>query len=481
MKGVFWSFVQSIGMRVITASVFFLLARLLAPEAFGLVAYAQVFINFAHIFANQGFGNAIIQRKELEKAHLDTAFWSHFAVSSIIALISVFSAHAIADIFEEPEIAPIIQVLAITFVVQSFISVQMSILLRKLDFKVLALRGMVVVCISSAIGVGMALAGYGVWSLIGQQLSAGIANAIILWGISDWRPSFNFSWRCFRELFSFSVNEMGSNLLRFLGGNTDRFLLGYSVGEEILGYYSLALKIINILLELTIETSRKVALPAFSKIQHQPERVLSYFYQATRYTNYLTIPVFAMLAFLAPQIMPLVFGPQWKDSAILLQILCVIGILQPIVQYNTTVMTALGKPRWQFYVSLVNMVGKTLLFLLVASYGVLYVCTAYDLVTLLTVPISLYCIYRLINLQIGTYLKQYVIPMGGIVLAILCAWSVEHWLGVLPIPLLDIAAKGLLIAGLYLGFVAIMAQDDRRWVMEIVTEFLEKKRKKKTA
>ncbi|MCY7278519.1 MAG: oligosaccharide flippase family protein, partial [Phormidesmis sp. CAN_BIN44] len=183
VKGIAWSFIQSYGNQVITLVVFLLLARLLTPEVFGLIALANIFINFIQIFLDQGLGEAIVQRKELEPEHLDTAFWTNVASGAILMSIGLLSADLVAQFFHEPKLSSVIRWLSLSLIIGSLNVVQRALLRRNLAFKTLAIRTLIASLVAAVVGIIMAFQGLGVWSLVGMTLTERIIGTAILWKV----------------------------------------------------------------------------------------------------------------------------------------------------------------------------------------------------------------------------------------------------------------------------------------------------------
>src|SRR5512136_956979 len=156
VKGVVWSAAQKWGVRLISFLVMLLLARLVLPESFGLVAYAVVFISFAQIFVDQGFSDAIVQFPNLEREHLDTAFWMSVMMGSFLTIATIAASGLIASGFHEPRLVPVLKWLSITFILSALSSVQLALLRRNLAFKSLSLRSLVATLASSIVAVAMA-------------------------------------------------------------------------------------------------------------------------------------------------------------------------------------------------------------------------------------------------------------------------------------------------------------------------------------
>jgi PST family polysaccharide transporter len=415
VKGLIWSFAQKWGGHIISFGTFTLLARLLDPQDFGLVAMAGVFIAFMKVFLDQGFASAIVQRKNLDPEHLDTAFWFSLASSLGLFVISAGTASWVANFYREPQLAPVIQVLSINFLFKAFNSVQTAILSRDFQFKSLAVRSLIAMIAGGVIGISMAVMGYGVWSLVGQQLAIGFIEIIVLWSVSNWRPAFRFSWKHLHDLLSFGINVMGMNGLTFLNRYSDNLLIGYFLGAEALGYYAVAYRVLMVLTDLLTKTTVQVALPAFSRLQDNLEKMRHAFYQATQLSSLIAFPSFLGIAVLAPIIVPTVFGPQWMQSVPVMQILATIGMLYSIGFFNGAVMMAMGKPSWSLQIKVLNTAVTVMgfMFVLRQGWGAIGVASALVVVGYMLFPVSVWAIHKLIHIDLMTYLRQYIGPVAA--------------------------------------------------------------------
>ncbi len=428
VKGVFWSVIQHWGSQTISFVVFSLLARLLNPEGFGLVALASVFIAFMEIILDQGLSQAIIQRQELDPEHLDTAFWANLTVGILLTTFSITFAEPVANLFNHPQLTPILQWLSLSFLFNAFSCVQQAIFHRQLAFKFVAMRSLGATLGGGTVGVIMALAGFGVWSLVGQKLTGAVVGALVLWGASDWRPKFNISVKHFRELFSFGISQMGFNIVNFFNRRADDFLIGYFLGPVALGYYTIAYRVLWVMTQLLITVSSQVALPTFSKLQAEPERLQRAFYTVTQLTSLIAFPTFVGVAMLAPELVQVLFGSKWQPSIPVMQILAFIGILHSMSYFNSTVMMAKGKPSWRLGVNCLNAVVNVIAFALVTRWGIVAVASAYVIGGYLTFPIYIYLVRKLIPLQAITYLRQYGIPIAGTLVMVVAILGAKHFL-----------------------------------------------------
>src|SRR5688500_10650797 len=407
-KGIFWSVIQKWGRASISILTFVVLSRLLAPEAFGLVALATVFTVFIELFLDQGFGAAIVQRDEIEPEHLDTAFWINILTGLILTGSLIAASEFVATLFNEPRLASVLRWLSLSFILSALSSTQISILQRKLAFKNLAARSLVASTVGGVVGIGMAFAGFGVWSLVAQDLATNLAGMVILWGSSDWRPGFKVSMNHYKDLFNFGVSILGNHALTILIRRSDDLLIGFYLGPTLLGFYTVGYQLLLVIIRLVTEVTNSVAFPTFSRIQHQPERMRRAFYKVTRYTSLFAFPVFIGLATLAPEVVPAVFGEKWALSIPVMQVLSMIGILQSVLFFNGSVIKASGKPSWQLGIMVINAVCSVIGFLLTVRWGIVAVAASFVIVGYLLAPVSYIAVRKLIQIDFRTYLWQFV-------------------------------------------------------------------------
>ncbi|MGF2036717.1 MAG: lipopolysaccharide biosynthesis protein [Nostoc sp. CmiVER01] len=447
VKGVLWSALDNWGRQVIALGIFFILARLLGPETFGLVALSTIFLNFLQIFIDQGFSQAIVQRQDIEKEHLDTAFWTNLGVSGLVAILSIACAGLIGDLFREPQVTPIIRYLSLGFIISGFSTVQEAVFQRKLAFKSLAIRSLLAVIIGGIVGLTMAFMGFGVWSLVGQQLTTSFAQVLVLWWVSDWRPGFRFSPKHFKELFAFGVNIMGMNLFNFLNRRSDDFLIGYFLGSTALGYYSVAYRLLLNLTQLLTVIISKVSLSTFSRLQEEPERLRNALYQGIQLTSLITFPGFLATVILAPEIVLVIFGEKWSPSIPVMQVLNLMGIIYAYFYFNAPVMMAVGKPFWKLALDFVQAVCNVIVFAISVKWGIVAVAAAYVLRSYLMAPLDIWVVWKLIRIDIRTYLRQGLIPLAGTIIMLIAIFIVKYFLSTL------ISSFALLVLSIFVGII----------------------------
>ncbi|MEO0769604.1 MAG: lipopolysaccharide biosynthesis protein [Cyanobacteria bacterium J06649_4] len=406
VRGVFWSLMEQGGSQLTQFLTFLVLARLLAPEAFGLISLANIFIHLAQALVASGFGDAIIQRKTLEKEHLDTAFWINVGIGCLLTVVGFFSAGSVAQFFKEPALAAIVQALSFNVFINSFASTQSAILTRNLNFKGLTARRVISMLIGSTAGITMAAMGFGVWSLVGQTLITSLVGCLLLWRISDWRPGFQVSMTHFKDLFAFGINVVGIGLLVFLSRRIDDFLIGYFLGTAALGYYTVAYKIFLSLMQIIQESTRKVSFTAFAKLQEQPKALRKALYSSTRVISFIGIPAFVGMAAIAPEFVQLFFGEDWLPSIPVMQILAFNGVLVAAMSFTGPLITALGKPGWNLMLLLISTVVRSAAFLLVIDQGIVMIALALVICNYALLPTNLWTLWKLAQIGWAKFIAQ---------------------------------------------------------------------------
>jgi O-antigen/teichoic acid export membrane protein len=407
INSVVWSATQTWGVRVISFLVMIALARLVAPEAFGLVAYASVFIALAQIFVDQGFSDAIVQFPQLGREHLDTAFWVSMLIGGLITIFSFFAAAGIASLFREPQLVPVIRWLSPIFVLSALSSVQQAILRRELAFKALTIRSLAANLFSSVVAVIMAFRGYGVWSLVAKILLAAVVNAVMLWQVSDWRPDFQLSINRFQELFLFGINIVGGNFVDFLSVHSDDFLIGYFLGPIALGYYTLAYNLLIVTTDLLISVPNAVAFPIFSAVQANTANVKRAFDQVILLQSVVAFPIFMGIAALSSELIVQLYGTSWIASIPVLRLLMLIGIVRSAMYIYSSVFRAAGKPSWRFGIYLLTAVMNVIGFVLVVRFGIIAVAASYVIVSYVLMPLYFFMIRNLTGISIRSHLSLY--------------------------------------------------------------------------
>lgn len=339
-----WAYVATLGQRGIVLLLTFVLAAILGPEDFGVVAMAIAYIMFIEMFVAQGMGAAIIQRKDLSREHLDSVFWLVVAASIVLSGVSVLLSPWWAAVNGLPELGSVITFLSLSVPIKGLSVVQEALLRRKMDFRSLALLRGAALIIGGAVGVTMAFRGFGVWALVGQQLVGSALATAVMWKVSDWRPRLFFSWRRARELFGFSGGMLVSQLGVYTAGQADAILMGIFFGPVAVGLYRLADRLMEAVLEVGTRSIQNVALPHFCSLQDDAARLRAAVLSCIRLSATITIPAMTLLALASDELM-LLLGEKWAPAAAVLKIVVFMGMVKAVTLFCGAILLARGRSK----------------------------------------------------------------------------------------------------------------------------------------
>jgi O-antigen/teichoic acid export membrane protein len=457
-RGVAWTTVDAVGTRLITTVIFILLARLLEPAAFGLVALSLVFIALMRLLVDQGFGAAIVQRKDLTKAHLDTAFWTSVLTGLVLAGALALAAHPLSALLGQRELAPVLQALSLVVVFGAPSSTAAAVLRRGFGFRSLAYRKLASALIGGVAGLAAALTGFGVWALVVQALVQAAVSTLMLWTVTPYRPGLQLSRTHFSELFTFSNKVIGISIVNFLSKRSDDLLIGSVLGPTALGLYSVAYRLLTIMTEVLTLTIEHVAFSTFSKLQSELARLRRAYQMALRTSAAITAPAYLTMAVLAPDVIVTFFGEQWRQSIPVMQLLALGGFAQALVGSSNTLLLSVGKVKTVLHISTAIAVANVVGFLIAVRFGILAVALAFALRAFLLAPLSIRPVIKVLGMSWAEWVKPLLPPIvcavvsSGLVFALR-----ELVLDSLPAPA-SLAIGGLAALVLYLGLFRLVSR-----------------------
>ncbi|MGH3451209.1 MAG: lipopolysaccharide biosynthesis protein [Haloechinothrix sp.] len=338
-----WSFAMESGRQTLSLAVAFILAAVLGPEAYGLVAMAMTYVLFVELVQQQGLSAAIVQRKELTRRHADTAFWMIVGSSGLLTLVSVGLSGWWAGLNRLPELQPVIMALSALVPVHALVIVQEALLRRRMAYRALAIRTFVAVSAGAAAGLSGAFLGWGVWALVAQQLTAAVVSVVVLWSVSGWRPRFGFSRACARELFGFSSGSFLSHFAVFVNRQADVLLIGFFFGPVVVGLYRFGMRLVEFLLQATSRPFQSIALAELAPFQNDLPAFRRRLLRLLGLSASLTVPAMGVLAGVAGPAVALL-GAEWSSAVWPLRVLCVVGVVWALSLLDIAVLQALRRP-----------------------------------------------------------------------------------------------------------------------------------------
>ncbi|HIZ37824.1 MAG TPA: lipopolysaccharide biosynthesis protein [Candidatus Ruania gallistercoris] len=447
-----WSYALSLGKMAISLSLAFVLAAILGPRAFGVIAMALVFINFVEVLQQQGLMPAIVARKELTARHADTAFWLVIAVGLGCTAAAVALAPWWADLNGLPELAPVIRVLALTVPLTSTVVVHEALLRRQLAFKKLTVRTWVSLIAGGIAGVLGAVLGLGVWALVLQQVVTSAVLVAVLWTVSSWRPRFRVDGVAARQLWSYSTRAATSSLGLFLGSRVDILLTGLFFGPVIVGLYRLAQRLTATAVDVTARGMQAVALPGLSGVQDDSGAFAGRLLRMQRITSMLALPLLGLLAGAALPLEQLL-GPEWESTATAIRLLALMQAFAAISLLLGPALQAWNRPGTLSIVIWISSGLKVLALVSAAwfldSDGLIALCIAMIVATALSSILIVAVATRVLSLRVADMVGVW-IPGGlGALVALGVTWGTVILLDLQPLGELAVSGvAGALAAGM---------------------------------
>lgn len=406
VSGIAWNLLAHGGQQVLGFAFSLMLARLLVPEDFGLVGMIAVFSGFAMLFSDLGLSAAVVQRSEVEPEHLDSAFWLNLVSGLVLTVLFLVAAPAIGVLYGEPELVPLVRVLAASFVLSSASVIQRALLLRSMSFRRLALLEVTGVAVGGAVGVGAALSGGGVWSLVAQTLTGAGVTLVLLWIGSDWRPGARIDRGALRDLWSFGGSLTGFNTLNYWVRHADDFLIGRYVGAAPLGIYGRAYNIMLLPVTRVTGAIGQVMFPALSRIKDDPARSRRVYLQAIGAIACVTFPSLLGLLVVADEFVLGVLGQQWAEVIPILRLFCLVGVTQSIGATTGWIYQAQGRTDWLLRWGVGSGIFTLAAFVAGLPWGVIGVTIAYLLRTYALTYFNFSIPGRLIGLRFGHVVRR---------------------------------------------------------------------------
>ncbi len=343
IKGASWSFVDNIAGSGITFLVGIVLARLLTPEEFGLIGIITIFIAVFNSIVDSGFSNALIRKNDAKQIDYNTAFIFNLILSIFVFIVLFFLAPLIGNFFKEPQLVPLTRVMSIIVLINAFALVQRTLLVKKVDFKTQTKVSVIASSSSGVIGLSMAFTGFGVWSLVAQQLSRQFLNTFFLWVYNKWRPQLEFSIKSFKELFNFGWKLLVSGLIATIWTQLYQIVIGKFYTTAALGQFTRAKQFTDIFSSNLTGVVQRVSYPVLSSIQDEKDRLKQGYKKIIKTTMFFTFTLMLGLAAVAKPMVLVLIGEKWLPSVEFLQILCFSAMLYPLHAINLNMLQVKGR------------------------------------------------------------------------------------------------------------------------------------------
>ena len=488
--GILWVAIATICSRGFALLRKLLLARLLVPDDFGLVAYASLTIGVLELARELGFGAALIYRKDDIEEAANTTFVAILAASALLYAVAWFAAPGVARFFHpqysgagRDPLVSVIRVLSFTMVLSAISQVPLTLMAKGMGFRNKVVPEMIAVLTGSIISVVLAFTGYGVWSIVYGQIIISAVLAILVWFIptrlpsgervAPWRPTFRFDLRVAKELWDYGKHIISSQVMIFFITNLDDAFVGRLLGDAALGFYSLAYELSNLPATHLSRIVGQVMFPAFSQVQNQPNRRKQVFFTSMKYVSLVAFPIAIITLVYAETFIIFAYGLKWFPAVVPLQLLTVYGLARAIAVNMGNVFKAGGKPKWLFYIATWRLVTMAaFLYPAIKFRGVTGVAGLSALVAVLDFALSMYLANRIIQARWGRWAST-LLPMllTAVVTALIghrLYLAIEHTVH----PFVSMPVTGGLALFLHLSLMWLIDPDVRLVASQVVAGVL---------
>lgn len=387
-NGFVWSTFEKLSTQGLQFVFSLILARLLSPEDYGLVAMPFIFLQIAQVFIDSGFSNALIRKPDLTEEDLSTAFYFNIGVGIIFYALLFVTSPIIANFYNTPQLSGILKVTALTTLFTPLCAVQQAVLTIKLDFNKQAFISFIAQLLTGVVGVYMAYSGYGVWALVISQAAASLLRTILLWSTTGWYPKKKWSRNSFSYLWGFGSKMLGVGLLDCFYQNIYTLVIGKFYSKEQLGLYTRSQSLAHLPTNLYYSVVKRVSFPVLSSVQNDENRMMEIFKRIYISTAYIIFPLMFVMAGVSTPMVIVLLSEKWLPMVPLFQILCFAMMWIPMDALNLNLLTIKGRSDLFLRLEIIKKTIGGIILLSTISIGVTYLCIGYAVYCFLEVIID---------------------------------------------------------------------------------------------
>ncbi len=370
VKGTFWSAADAFLGQGVTFIVGLILARLLSPEDYGLLGIVTIFTTILVGFVDCGFGNSLVRKKDVNDDDYNTMFYMNMLLSVIMYLLLFFASPYIASFFDRPQLVSLVRITGLILIIQAISYVQNVILSKRIDFKTKTKASLISAVVSGAIGIGMAFSGFGVWSLVGQQLSRQAIFTICMWLFIRWIPKRKFSTSSLHYMWGFGWKLMLSGFLDRLWNQLNQAVVGKFYSPSTLGQYTRSQEYANLFSSNLTQIIQRVSFPVLSEVQEDKERMVRGYRRIIKDTMFVSCIIMISMGAVAEPLIYCLIGPQWKEAATFLPFICIWMSLFPLHSINLNMLQVQGRTDVFLYLEIIKKIISIIPILLGIFVGI---------------------------------------------------------------------------------------------------------------
>lgn len=431
INGVLWGIIDKFAILIIGSLITIILSRKLLPSDYGIVGLLMIFNIVGLVLLDSGFGHALIRKENPTQTDYSTVFFFNILLSIILYFTFFIFSPYIALFYNEPRLTLIARISFLLIPINSLVIVQNSILLRRLDQKKITIASIISSLFSGIIGITSAIIGLGVWALIFQNLSLYFIKAISFWYLSDWKPSFSFKLETIKELWKYSINLLGVNLLAGIFQNIYQFLIGkfYSLNE--VGFFNQAVRMEGLPRSSLNNAIQSIAYPVLSKFQNNNEGLKYIYKRIITISVFINFPLMVGLIIPAEKLFILILSEKWIPSVAYFRLLCMIGAFSPFILTTVIIFKAKGQSKKYFKIEIASKFILIISIYLTITRDIALLLIAGLITTILTSCLNMYYAGKEINYSLKEQLRD-ILP---IIFATALMISAMYYIDIISIPI----------------------------------------------
>ena len=456
INSVLWKFLERSSVQVTQFVITIILARILTPSEYGIIALIMVFINICQVIVDGGLNTALIQKKNADEVDFSTIFYFGLFMSFGLYVLLYVVAPLIASFYAQEELVPVVRVMSLILFPFAVNSVQSAYVSRNFLFKKMFLCNIVSVITSGIVGIICAYTGWGVWALVAQMLVAQISLTIIMLFVLRWRPLFFFSVDSFNSLFSYGWKIFSTNVLIAIFANLRKLIVGKFYTPESLAYFERGEHMPNLVITNIQSSIQSVMFPVFSKEQGNRTRIKQMLRRSTKMSCFIIYPLMMLLIVSAKPLVLLLLTEKWLPTVAFIQIFCIANFFRPITIPNLEAIKALGYSGITLKLEVIKKIVDISLLVSAMFFGVYAIAWSIVLFNFTCVFINLYPNKRLLDYGIAEQIKDAVPTL----LLTLIMGMVVFWIQFLNLPLIVILFTQYVVGALFYVYLCFVVREE---------------------
>jgi len=406
VKGVIWSAMERLSVQAIFLAITIIMARILSPHDYGLIGLLAIFIEISQALVDSGFGQALIRKQNRTELDNNTMFYFNIVVSSFLYILLWFLAPFVSRFYDNALLCPVMRVISLGVIFNSFGLVQRALLTIKVDFKTQMRSSLIAAIISGIIGVWMAYSGYGIWAIVAQQLVNYGINTSVLWMLTNWRPRLIFSMNSLREMFSFGSKLVASSILNTIYNNIFQIIIGKVFSPSSLGHYTRAKQFADFPSANLAGIMQRVTFPVLCELQNDDGRLREAYIRTLRMIVFIIFPLMCGLAGTAHPLVSVILGEKWNFCATLLSIICFSFMWNPVHSLNLNLLQVKGRSDLFLKLEIYKKIIGILTIAVSIPFGVEAMCYSTIIHTIICLWLNTYYTRKLIGVGFIMHIKQ---------------------------------------------------------------------------